>query len=122
MASKMNVAILVLVLLLLSAVVTVCVERYLREPLRQKQATQKVISEVAYAIERYRSDHDSWPPVAEGHSSGIIDDQSFHSYIREWPDDGWRVPLRYALPDGRPEIRSAGADRKFGTQDDFIYR
>ena len=122
---KMKAAILVLVLLLLSGVVTAVVEGYIKGASRRAQVTREAIDKVANAAERYRSDSGAWPPVADGRPGVIIDDKALlwvGPYMRKWPDDGWRVPLRYALPDGKPEIRSAGPDMKFDTQDDLTNR
>ena len=122
---RVKAAILVLVLLLLSGLVTVVVERQIKGPARRAQVTREAIQKVANAAERYRSDSGTWPPVADGRPGVIIDEKLLlwiGPYLRKWPEDGWGIPLRYALPDNRPEIRSAGPDMKFDTQDDLAKR
>jgi type II secretory pathway pseudopilin PulG len=122
---KMKAAILVLALLLLSALITALVEGHINGPSRRAQFTREAIQKVVQVAERYRSDSGAWPPVANDRPGVIIDDKVLlwvGPYLRTWPDDAWGVPLRYTLPDGRPEIRSAGPDRKFDTEDDLTNR
>jgi Type II secretion system (T2SS), protein G len=122
---KMKAAILVLALLLLSGLITALVEGHINGASRRAQSTREAIHKVVDAAERYRSDSGAWPSVANDRPGVIIDDKALlwaGPYLRKWPDDAWGIPLRYALPDGRPEIRSAGRDMKFDTDDDLTNR
>jgi general secretion pathway protein G len=84
-------------------------------PAADRAATTKARADIAtleQAIEMYRLDHLTYPPVAEGLQALVAG-----RYIRRLPNDPWGQPYHYTLPgpDGRPfRVSSWGHDGREG--------
>ena len=84
-------------------------------PAADRAATTKARADIAtleQAIEMYRLDHLTYPPVAEGLQALVAG-----RYIRRLPNDPWGQPYHYKVPgpDGRPfQVGSWGHDGREG--------
>jgi general secretion pathway protein G len=83
-------------------------------PVEAAQANIKLASEM------YRLDCGVYPTNIMGliTNPGVTNWRGPYLDLKGAPTDPWGTPYSYCLVNGKPEINSAGPDRKFGTSDD----
>ena len=75
-------------------------------------ATRSWLNVNRKALELYRNDHGRYPTETEGL-------HALQDSIGSITNDAWKTPFRYRMAEGRPQIESAGPDKKFNTADDI---
>ena len=90
----------------------------------QGKATKATIYAVCTAIDMFEVDTGRYPTEAEGLKALVANPggTEWHGpYIRgdTPPSDAWGALLRYTVQDNAYVVESAGADGRFGTQDDI---
>ena len=104
---------LMVVIVILGLLATIVIINVM--PAVDRAANTKARADIAtleQAIEMYRLDHLTYPPVAEG-----LQALTAGRYIRRLPEDPWGNPYRYSVPgrDGQSfQISSWGADGREG--------
>lgn len=86
------------------------------------QTIQALTASIKMAVDQYKLDCGAYPAPAAGLRSLVANPRVARwngPYLKRLPTDPWGQDFRYSLDDGKPEIRSAGPDMKFGTPDDF---
>lgn len=85
-------------------------------------ATRASIQNIHSALETYRASQGSYPSEEQGLSVLPTELRGQRVPAESRPreiTDPWGTPFRYRLIAGKPEIRSAGPDGQFDTQDDI---
>jgi len=83
---------------------------------RVKATGQQLIT-IKQMLTSYNLDKGGFPTTAEGLQMLVP------AYMEKIPGDGWNTPFNYVCPTQDPnrpfELRSAGPDRQWGTEDDL---
>jgi Type II secretion system (T2SS), protein G len=84
----------------------------------EEEVTRQIISQIEIAAGRYKADCNQFPRKTEDltKDSGVTGWQG--PYVTEILDP-WGVPFQFEIVDERMEIRSFGADRIKGNEDDI---
>ncbi len=83
---------------------------------------QREIFALHTALERFQADTGRFPTPEEGLRALVLDPgvQGWQgNYVNLIKPDPWRTPYRYTLATDGPEVRSAGPDRTFHTEQDI---
>ena len=84
--------------------------------------TRHNITVILSALNDYREKHGAYPSEENGLSflpPNLFVQGVSKEYRPERMTDPWGTPFRYRLMSGKPEVRAAGPDRQFDTQDDI---
>jgi general secretion pathway protein G len=108
---------LLIVIVIIGILGTIVYTRFMDLPERaKKEAAKQQILIFKTAMDRYRLDHDAYPPSEEG-----IDAIKQYLQSGEVPNDPWGSPYQYRNPgenNREYDIVSPGPDRQEGTDDD----
>jgi len=89
---------------------------------REARAAREV-EVLCIALERFHADTGRYPTPAEGLKALVLNPvipSWGGNYVSVIKPDPWRTPYHYALtPEGAPQVRSFGPDRKTSTADDI---
>ena len=86
-------------------------------------ATRASLGNFATALQMYRVDSGRYPTNEQGLDALVKDSGSGGwrgPYLDTLKPDSWGTDYRYSLKDHIFEVRSAGPDREFNTDDDLI--
>lgn len=116
----------VLVFLVLGTLLTSRIEQpttsNVDRQLAQEAQARREVDTLATALERFRADTGRYPTQAEGLTALVqnpgLPEWDGH-YVNLIQPDPWNTPYRYVPDPVSPEIRSAGPDRTFGTDQDI---
>lgn len=107
---------ILLVLAILGVLATVAAVNLIgtSERARVKATSQQLVT-LKNQLSSYNLDKGGFPTTAEGLQALVP------TYMDKIPGDAWNTPFSYVAPgQDRPfELKSAGPDKEFGTQDDL---
>lgn len=86
---------------------------------------EREVQVLTTALERFREDIGRYPTAEEG-LEALVQDPGEEGWTRHYVNliqpDPWRTPYRYSITENGPEVRSAGPDRTFDTDEDIYER
>lgn len=108
--------------ILIFILIWIAIPRVGSHPYPPAKATHDMINTLLAQLSAYKERTGHFPADNEGLS--VLPQDLFvpgvdPKYRPEVISDAWATPFQYRLIDGKPRIRSAGQDGKFGTQDDI---
>ncbi|MFH0878285.1 MAG: type II secretion system protein GspG [Lentisphaerota bacterium] len=88
----------------------------------QIAAAQQSIGGLCVAIDLYEADNGQLPQSLQSLVTKGGENNWNGPYVKgnKIPEDGWGTAFQYTLKDNMYEIRSAGPDKAFGTEDDVF--
>lgn len=119
---------LLLVLVILAVLAAVVIPKMTGRVEQAKRAgTITEISNLKNALDQFEIDNGRYPYTNEGLDALVNKPAGLDTwaakYIDEVPVDKWGTPYQYTGPDsegpGEFNIKSAGSDKQFGTEDDL---